>query len=70
MTSEFLAWFIAQHGARERGVMADKSDDELNCMIHDGKLAAMVLQSREEWDARQQSALYAWQARDKKEPTA
>lgn len=70
MKSEFLDWFIAQHGKRESGLMMDRSDDQLRGLIQAGKIAAAQLEARDIWDARQASALYAWQARDKKEPTA
>ena len=63
--SEFLAWFVRQHGQRASGLMMDRSDDQLRGMIQAGKIAAAQLEARKEWDARQASALYAWQARDK-----
>lgn len=65
MESEFLAWFIAQHGPRESGLMTGRSDEQLASIVDAAKLAADDLARRKEWDARQQSALYAWQAREK-----
>jgi hypothetical protein len=65
--SEFLAWFEAQHGKRmpdrvPEGSMMRMSDDELKDAIFAGKSAADILAAREKWDARKESALYAWQA--------
>lgn len=65
MKSEFMTWFVAQHGHRERGVMAGHSDQRLRDEIERGKIAAAALAERETWDEKQQSALYAWQARNK-----
>lgn len=68
MKSEFMDWFVAQHGPRESGLMTGRSDAQLASIVDAAKLAADDLARRKEWDARLQSALYAWQA--KKEPTA
>ena len=62
MKSRFEAWFIAQHGKRER---MDKTDDELSALVMQGKQAEEELRRRKEWDARQESALYAYNAFDR-----
>ncbi len=67
MESDFLDWFIAQHGRREQ---SPGTDQMLRVLVQRGEEARAELARREEWDARQASALYAWQARGKKEPTA
>ncbi len=64
MTSlKFGDWFVAQHGARSPHAAAD-TDDVLRQKIHMGEMAARELKRRQEWDARHESALYAWTARD------
>jgi hypothetical protein len=63
--SAFLAWFIKQHGPREIGRLRDQSDHQLHDEIQRGEAAAAELDSRKQWDAQQQSALYAWQVKDK-----
>lgn len=64
MKSEFLKWFTAQHGARERDGLPGHTDVQLQAMVNAGKEAERLLSSRERWDERRQSALYAWTARD------
>ena len=61
MKSEFREWFQAQHGKRPGG---GTSDEVLRAQVSRGRSAADLLAARAEWDARWQSALYAWQARD------
>lgn len=65
MKSDFSEWFKAQHGPRERGVMAGYSERRLRDEIQRGKIAAAELEARSLWDEKRQSALYAWQAREK-----
>jgi hypothetical protein len=60
--SAFTAWFSKQHGPRPGG---RKSDDALLYTILDGQLAERILDEREIWDARRESALYVWQQRDR-----
>ena len=64
MNSEFQAWFIDQHGPRLSSGMSSHSDRELNDMVRSGRSAERVLARRERWDEKQQSALYAWTARN------
>lgn len=61
--SDFAKWFEAQHGKRP-GLPAF-SDERLQKMAKDGKYAERTLAKRAEWDARRQSALCAWQARER-----
>lgn len=62
--SDFAKWFEAQHGKRPG--LASFSDERLQKMVKDGKYAERTLAKRTEWDARYQSALYAWQVRGRK----
>lgn len=62
MKSEFMTWFIAQHGPRTDSGMPNHTDQQLRDMIHAGRVADRVLACRELWDDKQQSALYAWNA--------
>ena len=61
MKSKFDKWFRSQHGARPGG--AD-TDELLARRVRDGQIAEGILARRAEWDARLQSALYAWQCSD------
>ena len=61
MSSKFGEWFRAQHGARPGGIVTDEALLE---RVRAGQLAEGILASREKWDARFQSALYAWQVDD------
>ena len=65
MKSEFLEWFEAQHKTRTSSGMPNQSDQQLREMVQAGRVAERVLACRELWDEKQQSALYAWTARDK-----
>lgn len=60
--SAFREWFEAQHGPRTGN--PTMSDADLRNRIEAGKIAKRELRSREEWDRRQTSALYAWQIPD------
>jgi hypothetical protein len=60
----FAEWFKAQHGERENGLLTECSDDRLRDAVRLGRQAEAELSARELWDEKQQSALYAWQARD------
>ncbi len=57
--SAFYDWFVAQHGNRPAG----DPDDIIKLRIEKGREAELLLQARKDWDARWQSALYAWQVR-------
>ena len=66
MKSEFLAWFTAQHKPRTDSGMPNHTDQQLRDMVNAGRVAQHVLECRELWDEKRQSALYAWTAaRDK-----
>jgi len=59
--SPFRDWFTEQHGNRSY----DKRDDELlKHAVKAGEWAREELARRAEWDARYQSALYAWNVKD------
>lgn len=57
--SEFEKWFVAQHGERPQGPGAE----ELHIRVSVGNRAKQILEAQERWDARRESALYAWTAR-------
>ena len=63
--SKFAKWFEAQHGKREKdgpiGSVVNMTDGELQDIAGLGVAAAAELHRREQWDARRESALYAWQ---------
>lgn len=61
MQKQFRKWFIAQHGQRETDLV-DFTDSELADRVAAGELARAELDRRKLWDAREESALYAWQA--------
>ena len=61
MKSKFDEWFRSQHGARPGG--AD-TDELLARRVRDGQIAEGVLARRAEWDARFESAHYAWNVDD------
>jgi hypothetical protein len=62
--SAFEQWFVAQHGKRPaRG----GTDEELMAHVLMGQSAERELYARKNYDARKQSALYAWTAKDKPE---
>jgi hypothetical protein len=64
--SEFLAWFEEQHGTRQMaGEYDTRTDEELEEAIRQGAMAQRLWIQRQLWDARKQSALYAWCAREK-----
>jgi len=56
--SAFEDWFVAQHGNRNHD---GRDDKELSLAVVAGERAARELRRRTEWDARRESALYAWQ---------
>lgn len=58
--SEFLKWFEAQHGKKPGGSIYDM---DLRNQVTAGRHAEQLLREREIWEARKQSALYAWSAR-------
>lgn len=60
-TSDFHSWFVAQHGPRVYLSSSD-TDEHLRQRIHAGLTAGRELKRRVEWDARYESALYAWSA--------
>ena len=57
--SPFLAWFEDQHGKRPHPY---GNDDELQRDIDRGVVARELLAACRIYDARRQSALYAWTA--------
>lgn len=63
--SDFDKWFVEQHGTRHAaGDYDSRTDFDLQDAIKDGRAAEAALRGRQLWDARKQSALYAWVARD------
>jgi hypothetical protein len=62
--SAFEKWFVAQHGHRPS---KGGADSDLLTQVLIGRVAEKELQSRRLYDARKQSALYAWTAKDKPE---
>jgi len=56
--SAFEDWFVAQHGPRDSDA---RNDADLSLAVVAGERAARELRRRTEWDARRESALYAWQ---------
>ncbi len=66
MSSDFEAWFRDQHGLRLRSGMPNHTDQQLRDMVQAGRVAERVLACRELWDEKHTTALYAWQARDKR----
>ena len=62
--SAFLSWFEAQHGPR---TTRTDSDDTLELIMVAGNMAQCEIAKRRTYDARLQSALYAWTAKDKPE---
>jgi len=65
--SAFDAWFIAQHGPRVSWTTAD--DEALRQEILIGMKAKVELALREQWDARRESAMYAWRIMDQDKAT-
>ena len=59
--SQFLEWFEKQHGKRPAAGNVD--DVTLRQMILTGEGAGRELYLRQLYDARKQSALYAWQVK-------
>lgn len=63
--SAFLAWFEEQHGTRHQaGEYDSRTDAQLEKAMMQGEVARRIWMQRQQWDARRQSALYAWCARD------
>ena len=62
--SAFLSWFRSQHGKRP---VIGGTDSDLITAIMAGSRAQQELRDRNTYDARLQSALYAWTAKDKPE---
>lgn len=69
-----MNWFVAQHGPRGHsgpcGSVVNCSDEELRAAVWRGEAALAELRRRDVWDARKESALYAWQIKDADKPTA
>lgn len=62
--SEFANWFRAQHGNRPgSNVPTWKLLEDVQRARLKLRSAEILLAAREEYDAREASALYAWQAR-------
>lgn len=64
MMSAFMRWFVEQHKPRADSGMPNHTDQQLRDIVQAGRVAERVLACRELWDEKQQSALYAWQARE------
>lgn len=62
--SEFEKWFIEQHGERP---CPKEKESILRHDVFSGRLAKKTLRECEIYDARKQSALYAWTALLKKQ---
>ena len=60
--SEFMTWFVLQHGERKNCGIPSKTDQQLLALVQAGRAAELALACRELWDEKQTSALYAWQA--------
>ena len=70
MVSEFSTWFVAQHGSRPGGkVPTWKLREDVELARRGLRSAEILLAAREEYDARETSALYAWNARSNAEAT-
>ena len=65
MKSEFTEWFVAQHKLRTASGMPNHTDQQLHDIMQTGRVTKRMLACRELWDEKQQTALYAWQARNK-----
>ena len=63
--SDFRAWFNAQFGGQPSALPV--SDAELQAMVRLGKRAQCEIDLREIRFAQEQAALYAWNARGKKD---
>ena len=63
--SEFRAWFNAQFGKQPSALPV--SDEELQAMVRLGKRAEHEIDQREIRVLQEQAALYAWNARGKKD---
>lgn len=60
--SAFRAWFEAQHGKRPN--IGNLTDEQLREHMLLGEGAEREIYARKIYDAKQQSALYAWTAKD------
>lgn len=58
----FRAWFEAQHGKRPN--TGNVTDEKLREMVLLGERAGQEIYARKIYDAKWQSALYAWKAKD------
>ena len=65
MKFAFTDWFKEQHGARTASGMASVRDEELRKAIALGREANRILTARQLWDEKHQSALYAWNVKQK-----
>ena len=64
MKNDFASWFRKQHGPRPAGTIPTWClEDEVIKARRKALDAERLLAAREEYDAREESALYAWQAR-------
>ena len=64
MKSEFVDWFRAQHGNRPgSNIPTWKLLEDVELARRKLRSAEILLAAREEYDARETSALYAWTAR-------
>lgn len=51
----FMEWFVAQHGKRPDGDIENLMD-----LVRTGEEAQRTIESIRLWDAKKESALYAW----------
>ncbi|MGP1666934.1 MAG: hypothetical protein ACTS5I_13675 [Rhodanobacter sp.] len=60
---DFGKWFYAQHGKRpSKFKLGELRDNYVQAQL-DLEHARVVFQDTQDWDNREQSALYAWHAR-------
>lgn len=59
--SEFLAWFVAQHGQRPSQLPIDKLEAEYMQAKELLNTRRRLLAQCNDYDAKETSALYAWQ---------
>ena len=60
--SEFLAWFVEQHGQRPSHAQTHELHAEYTQALELLNTRRRLLAQCNEYDARETSALYAWQA--------
>lgn len=63
---KFKEWFEAQHGKRPTNIPLCDLEDEVQKAQYSLRAAQALLHACDIWEARFQSALYAWQIKDEK----